>query len=97
MAKTDARYGKCQFSKICFHDKTNKAIQEDGATQSLLAELPSVCVSVQDSCCKKREKRFEAFLCCLCLCVQSVYQYCRYNIGIVNIIDGVFIVTDYQD
>lgn len=26
MAKTDARCGKCQFSRICFHDKTNKLI-----------------------------------------------------------------------
>lgn len=37
MAKTDALYGKCQFSKICFRDKTNKAIQQDGAARSLLA------------------------------------------------------------
>lgn len=37
MAKADARYGKCQFSKICFRDKTNKAIQQDGAAQSLQA------------------------------------------------------------
>lgn len=37
MAKTDARYGKCQFSKICFRDKTNKAIQQDGAARRLLA------------------------------------------------------------
>lgn len=45
MAQTDARYGKCQFfgereaereREICFHDKTNKAIQEDVAAQSLL-------------------------------------------------------------
>lgn len=34
MAKTDARYGKCQFSKICFRDKTNKAIQREGGSGS---------------------------------------------------------------
>lgn len=49
MAKTDARYGKCQFSKICLHDKTNKAIQEDGATRSLLAGWLGVCVAVGET------------------------------------------------
>ena len=63
MAKTDARYGKCQFSKICFHDKTNKAIQEDGATRSLLAELPSVCVCVCVCVCVSRKRNFQAFVC----------------------------------
>lgn len=54
MAETDARYGKCQFSKICFRDKTNKAIQQDGAAQSLLAggcarACERVCVCVDGS------------------------------------------------
>lgn len=57
MAKPDARYGKCQFSKICFRDKTNKAIQQDGAAQSLQAGPlgGGVCTSAraceQDSGC----------------------------------------------
>lgn len=53
MAKTDARYGKCQFSKICFRDKTNKAIQQDKAAQSLQAELLGVCARVSLCACER--------------------------------------------
>lgn len=53
MAKTDARYGKCQFSKICFRDKTNKAIQRDGAARSLQAGLLGGCARVRVSACER--------------------------------------------
>lgn len=61
MAKTDARYGKCQFSKICFRDKTNKAIQQDGAARSLLAGPLGGCARAcvcADGC----KVNFEAFV-----------------------------------
>lgn len=68
MAKTDARYGKCQFSKICFRDKTNKAIQQDGAARRLLAgPLGMVVVVVGGACtcacpCGRLQSKLEAFM-----------------------------------
>lgn len=63
MAETDARYGKCQFSKICFRDKTNKAIQQDGAAQSLLAGPLGGCArACERECVDGGKANFEAFV-----------------------------------